>query len=62
MKIFNFISGMCSIVSLAASIFAVSKVVKINQQISTKENIIQKNKMHDRNIIIGGNFDGTRHK
>ncbi|MBB6214543.1 hypothetical protein HNQ80_000626 [Anaerosolibacter carboniphilus] len=62
MEVFNFISGLCSIVGLGVSIFAASKVIKIHQQISTKETIIHKNKMRDGNTVIGGDFYGSQHK
>ncbi|MDF2885086.1 MAG: hypothetical protein K0R54_5657 [Clostridiaceae bacterium] len=62
MEVFNIISGICSIIGLAVTIFATSKVVKISQHISSKQNAIEKNKMRDNNTIVGGNFNGTPHK
>ena len=54
MEVFNIISGICSIIGLALSIFATTKVIKIE-----KNNIIQKNKMTgNNNSIIGGNSNG----
>lgn len=36
MEIFNVVSGVCSIVGLAVSLFTVSKVVKISQNLNVK--------------------------
>ncbi|MFX3647891.1 MAG: hypothetical protein ACE3K2_28795 [Paenibacillus sp.] len=62
MDIFNIVAGICSIVGLAVSIFAASKLVIINRKISSQKNQILNNKMRDNNIISGGDINGKQHK
>lgn len=55
MNLFNIVSGICSIFGLLLTIFATSKVIKIEKQISCNTTI-SKNKMKDGNVILGGNI------
>ena len=67
MEVFNIISGVCSIVGLAVSLFTAGKVIRITQSINCNNRDIHsdtKNKVSKSTIngsYVGGNsINGTR--
>lgn len=56
MELFNIISGVCSIIGLLLSIFAVTRVVKISNKIkmNNKSNETKKQSATGKNINLAG--------
>ncbi|MEM1486205.1 hypothetical protein V6615_15240 [Oscillospiraceae bacterium PP1C4] len=57
MEMFNIISGICSIVGLALSIFATTKVIKLDMSINSKRVTNNKN-IHHVGKYTGGDSNG----
>lgn len=66
MDIFNIISGVCSIIGLAVSMFTASKVVKITQNINSgnvadHSKVVNKGKGNTyHGSYVGRDLNGTR--
>ncbi|RMD01101.1 hypothetical protein D9O40_09030 [Clostridium autoethanogenum] len=60
METFNFIAGLCSILSLGVSLFTATTVIKIKKQfnvtsVTKNRNKICGNKLDNKSKIVGGN-------